>query len=66
MQYWFNVDSKAVEAHDDPERARSANLLGPYDTQAEAESALGKAAERTQEWDDADDEWDNKNTDSKR
>lgn len=54
MQYWFNVDSREVEAHDDPDRARSAKLIGPYDTQAEAEQALAKAAERTAEWDEQD------------
>lgn len=64
MQYWFNVDSKAVEAHDDPERARSANLLGPYESEAEAQSALEKAAERNQEWDDADEAWDKGDSDS--
>ncbi|MGB3763189.1 MAG: hypothetical protein WA966_08200 [Ornithinimicrobium sp.] len=58
MQYWFNVDSHKVEAHDDPERARSANLLGPYDSQEEAESALEKAAERNQAWEADDDTWD--------
>ncbi len=60
MKYWFNVDSKSVESHDDPDRARSENLLGPYDTEAEAQGALEKAAERTKEWDEADDNWDNK------
>ncbi|MGB3827734.1 MAG: methionine aminopeptidase [Ornithinimicrobium sp.] len=59
MQYWFNVDSKAVESHDDPDRARSANLLGPYDTEDEAEAALEKAAKRTEEWEAEDKAWDN-------
>lgn len=58
MQYWFNVESKSVESHDDPARARSENLLGPYDTEAEAQGALQKAAKRTKEWDEADDNWD--------
>ncbi len=57
MQYWFNVDTKSVESHEDPERARAANLLGPYDTEAEAQGALEKAAKRTEEWDAADDAW---------
>ncbi len=58
MQYWFNVDSHKVEAHDDPERARSANLLGPYDSEEEARSALEKAAERNEAWEADDDTWD--------
>ncbi len=63
MQYWFNVDSNKVEANDDPERARSANLLGPYESREQAQSALEKAAERTQAWDDADDAWDDGDSD---
>ncbi len=63
MKYWFNVDSKSVESHDDPARARSENLLGPYDTEAEAQDALDTAAERTQAWDDEDEAWDNATSD---
>ncbi|MGI8948255.1 MAG: methionine aminopeptidase [Ornithinimicrobium sp.] len=65
MQYWFNVDSHEVEAHDDPKRARAAQLMGPYDTHAEADQALAKAAERTAEWDEQnrkDDGWDDKDS----
>ncbi|AXH95039.1 methionine aminopeptidase [Ornithinimicrobium avium] len=59
-QYWFNTRTRQVEAGDDPERARSNDLLGPYDTQEEASRALEIAAARTEAWDEeerADDEW---------
>lgn len=54
MQYWFNVETREVESHDDPKRARSANLMGPYDTHDDAQRALEKAAERNTEWDEED------------
>lgn len=63
MQYWFNVETHQVESHDDPKRARSAQLMGPYETQADAEQALAKAAERTAQWDEQsrkDDGWEDK------
>ncbi len=63
MKYWFNVESKSVEAHDDPDRSRVENLLGPYDTEADAQAALETAAARTKEWDDEDEDWDNANSD---
>ncbi|CAN5469482.1 hypothetical protein BH23ACT6_BH23ACT6_24160 [soil metagenome] len=58
MDYWFNIETRHVEEHEDPQRARSVNLLGPYPTREEAQSALEKAEQRTQQWDAADDEWD--------
>ncbi len=60
MQYWYNVDTGRVEAHDDPGRARADQLMGPYPTQADAEAALAKAAARTDAWDEQerrDEEW---------
>jgi hypothetical protein len=54
MQYWFNTVTRQVEAHDDPRRARSQDLLGPYPTHQEAEQALDTAAQRTAAWDDED------------
>lgn len=55
MDYWFNVQTGKVEAHDDPERARSADLMGPYPDEASAAKALETAAARTEAW-DAEDE----------
>ena len=62
MQYWFNTKTGQVEQGDDPERARSADLMGPYDSQADASRAYEIAAEKTEKWDDEDredDNWDN-------
>lgn len=60
MQWWFNVRTRAVEAHDDPHRAKAEQLLGPYATEAEAQAALATAAARTEAWDEEDaqeEEW---------
>ena len=60
MPFWFNVRTKKVEAHDDPARARSADLMGPYATKEEAAVAVERAAERTARWEDEEreeDEW---------
>lgn len=58
MQYYFNVETKSVEEHDDPDRARNINLLGPYDSRADAEDALEKAQARNEAWDAEDEAWD--------
>ncbi len=55
MSYWYNVDSGQVEK--DGETHPKAQLLGPYATEAEARDALASAAKRTEEWDQADKEW---------
>lgn len=60
MPFWFNVRTNKVEAHDDPARARSADLMGPYGSEEEATRAVESAAERTAQWDEAErreDEW---------
>jgi len=52
-QWWFNLRTHAVEqGPGDPNSDR----LGPFDTQAEAESALDLARERSEAW-DADEGW---------
>jgi hypothetical protein len=66
MKYWFNVETKSVEQHDDPERARSANLLGPYDSHEEAAAALEKAQARNEQWDAEDEAWENGPADGDR
>jgi len=58
MKYWFNVETKSVETHDDPDRARNVNLLGPYESHDEAEAALEKAQARNEQWDAEDEAWD--------
>lgn len=60
MPFFYNVRTRQVESHDDPQRARSEDLMGPYDTQEEASRAFETAAERTKQWDDedrAEEEW---------
>lgn len=60
MPFWFNTKTNQVESQDDPGRARSGDLMGPYDTEAEAARAYELAAEKTAEWDEeerADDAW---------
>lgn len=72
MSYWFNIRTGKVEAHDDPGRARGGDLMGPYETEAEATEALETARRRTEAWDEEDrrerewqtgdpdaDDWDN-------
>lgn len=59
-QYWYNTKTGQVEAGDDPARARSIDLLGPYATEDEASRALETAAARTEAWDEeerAEEEW---------
>jgi hypothetical protein len=52
MPYWYNVSSRQVESHDDPGRSRADDLMGPYDTEQEAQAALDTARRRTEEWDE--------------
>ena len=59
-QYWYNTRTGQVEAGDDPGRARSADLMGPYASEDEAARALEIAAAKTEAWDEeerAEDEW---------
>lgn len=57
MPYWYNLTTRQVEENDDPDRARSADLMGPYDTEAEAAGALEQAQANTEAWDAEDREW---------
>ena len=69
MSYWFNVRTGQVEAHDDPERAKGGDLMGPYGTEAEAGAALETARKRTEEWDEAERrerEWESGDPDGNR
>ncbi|MGB3184610.1 MAG: hypothetical protein WBG36_00230 [Ornithinimicrobium sp.] len=52
------METSSVEEHDDPERARSSNLLGPYESREEAQGALEKAQARNEAWDAEDEAWD--------
>ncbi|WP_298888234.1 methionine aminopeptidase [uncultured Serinicoccus sp.] len=62
MQYWYNTKTGQVESEVDDQRARSADLLGPYASEDEASRALEIAREKTERWDEEereDDNWDN-------
>ena len=52
--YWFCVKHHRVEQGED--MCPPIDRLGPYPTREEAEQALGKAAERNEEW-DSDPKW---------
>ncbi|MCK0114085.1 methionine aminopeptidase [Ornithinimicrobium sp. F0845] len=54
MPYWFNIRTGKVEAHEDPGRAQGGDLMGPYETEAEAADALETARKRTEAWDEED------------
>jgi hypothetical protein len=60
MAYWYNVASGNVET--DENKSRGEDLMGPYDTEAEAARALEIARERTERWDEEDRAWEEGNT----
>ena len=55
MAYWFNVSSGQVESDDN--KSQSDDLMGPYDSEAQAANALQSARERTEKWDAEDKAW---------
>lgn len=55
MAYWYNVARGRVE--DDSNKSKGEDLLGPYETYADAEQALQHAADNTERWDDEDRRW---------
>lgn len=52
MAYWFNITTGQVESDDN--RSQNADVMGPYETEAEAASALATARAKTEEWDEED------------
>lgn len=58
MSYWFNTSTGQVETDDD--RGQAQDVMGPYETEADARNALKSAHERTEEWDREDREWNTK------
>jgi len=52
--YWDMDRGVAVPAS---ERGKGDNMLGPYDSKAEAENWRSKVEDRNETWDDADEEW---------
>lgn len=55
MAYWYNVATGQVESDDN--KSSSDDLMGPYETQAEAANALETARARTEAWDEQDRAW---------
>lgn len=53
-QWYFCLSHAQVEGEDG---CKSADRMGPYDSQQEAAAALTTAQQRTEEWDAADAEW---------
>ncbi|GAB3652599.1 hypothetical protein GCM10027591_09560 [Zhihengliuella somnathii] len=51
--FWYNVVTHEVEVGAQSDWTQ---LIGPYETRAEAEKALDKVRERNEAWDDADDD----------
>ena len=58
MSYWYNTRTGRVETDDD--RSQAQDVMGPYDTEAEAANALQTARERTEKWDREDRDWETK------
>ncbi|HEV7171463.1 methionine aminopeptidase [Pedococcus sp.] len=56
MAYWYNLTTGQVESEDN--KSQSDDLMGPYDSQAEASKALDTARQRTEAWDEEDKAWD--------
>lgn len=59
MSFWYNVDTGQVET--DENRSRGAEVMGPYQSEAEARQALELARARTEKWDEEDREWEHRN-----
>ena len=55
MAYWYNLATRQVET--DENKSPSDDLMGPYDSEADAARALDTARERTEAWDEEDRKW---------
>jgi hypothetical protein len=53
-EYWFNVETRQVEVG---RQSPWDKVMGPYPTYAAAAHALEKAHERSEDWDEADERW---------
>ena len=61
MAYWYNLTTGQVESEDN--KSQSDDLMGPYDSHAEASKALDTARQRTEAWDEEDKAWDEGSSD---
>jgi hypothetical protein len=55
VPFFYNTRTGAVEERENKSQVK--DLLGPYETRAEAERALQTARARTEAWDREDAEW---------
>ncbi|KGN35524.1 methionine aminopeptidase [Knoellia flava TL1] len=55
MAYWYNIQTKQVET--DENRSRNDDVMGPYETEAEASNAIASAQQNTEKWDAEDRAW---------
>ena len=55
MSFWYNTATGQVETDDN--RGQAQDVMGPYETEAEAAKALQTAHERTEKWDQEDRQW---------
>jgi hypothetical protein len=55
VSYWYNTATGQVETDDN--RGQAQDVMGPYETEAEASRALQSAHERTEKWDEEDRRW---------
>ena len=55
MSYWYNTATGQVETDDN--RGQAQDVMGPYETEAEAARALQSAHERTEKWDEEERRW---------
>ena len=60
MAFWYNLSTGRVET--DENKSQSDDLMGPYDSEADAASALELARRRTERWDEEDREWEEGNS----
>ena len=55
MAYWYNLTTGQVET--DENKSQGDDLMGPYDSEADASRALEIAHQRTEAWDEDDRKW---------
>jgi hypothetical protein len=60
VAYWYNIQTKQVET--DENRSRNDDVMGPYETEAEASNAIAAAHENTEKWDAEDRAWEGEDT----
>ncbi|WP_147066623.1 methionine aminopeptidase [Knoellia locipacati] len=62
MAYWYNIATKQVET--DENRSRNDDVMGPYDTEAEASNAIASAHAKTEQWDAEERAWEGEDSEA--